>query len=500
MDTSALAEELAPLNTQIEAVEKRREAFLRQMEGVDAELEKFATARKQIEALRAVCDALDHLEAVKADNLFWKGIPGAEQAKGHVVQVRAQVDKFESRIQGVLDQKTSLQEDIDRCNKELEFLTDEISDAYDREMRRQEEFVIEREASVIPFRPMVMPWSKDAESERRFRKALAVALVVCLLFGTVIAIVKVPVPDRTLVVAEIPQRLAKLVKKEPPKPAFQEQRPQAKPADAVDELKKTAQADTKPKAEEKKAETKKPSKEPAGSGKNSTVAQGTGGAAGARKRAERVGVLAFKETFKDLMDETPVARLGTEARITKGSPRVAGQARAQRSLVAMQAQGGTSGGIGYAAVSRNVGNGNADSFGGGGIGRGGGGSGNGVGLGRVESAIADIEESGRPLSDGPGPGRTDEEIQIVFDRYKATLYRIYNHELRKNPTLRGKILLRLSIESNGSVSMCKVESTDLDSPELVAQIIERIKRFNFGAKEGVEKLTILYPIDFLPAA
>ncbi len=119
---------------------------------------------------------------------------------------------------------------------------------------------------------------------------------------------------------------------------------------------------------------------------------------------------------------------------------------------------------------------------------------------RAESAIADLEESSRPLSDGLAAGRTDEEIQIVFDRYKAALYRIYNKELRKDPTLRGKILLRISIETSGSVSMCKVESTDLASLELVAKIVERIKRFNFGPKEDVPKMTILYPIDFLPAA
>ena len=117
----------------------------------------------------------------------------------------------------------------------------------------------------------------------------------------------------------------------------------------------------------------------------------------------------------------------------------------------------------------------------------------------LQASIADLEETGRPLSDGPGPGRTDEEIQIVFDRYKATLYRIYNRELRKDPTLRGKILLRISIETNGSISLCKVESTDLASPELVAKIVARIKRFNFGAKEGVPVVTILYPIGFLPA-
>ena len=41
-------------------------------------------------------------------------------------------------------------------------------------------------------------------------------------------------------------------------------------------------------------------------------------------------------------------------------------------------------------------------------------------------------------------GRTDEEIQIVFDRYKAALYRLYNRELRKDPTLRGQIDAQLT--------------------------------------------------------
>jgi hypothetical protein len=188
------------------------------------------------------------------------------------------------------------------------------------------------------------------------------------------------------------------------------------------------------------------------------------------------------------MDETPAARLGAEARLSDPSTVAAGQARASRSLVAMSSTGGSSGGISNAGVSRNVGNSNVSRLGDGG-----------VGFTRVESAIAGLEESSRPMSDGLAPGRTDEEIQIVFDRYKAALYRIYNTELRKDPTLRGKILMRITIETSGAVSLCKVESTDLASSELVAKIVERIKGFNFGPKEGVEKLTILYPIEFFPA-
>jgi outer membrane biosynthesis protein TonB len=204
----------------------------------------------------------------------------------------------------------------------------------------------------------------------------------------------------------------------------------------------------------------------------------------ARKKAESTGVLAFKDAFKDLMAETPVARLGVEANRNQ-SGAAAGQARASRSMVSIQSPGGSSGGISNAGVSRNIGSGNGNRIGG-------------VGFAKVESTVAGLAEGARPLSSGPGPSRTDEEIQIVFDKYKATLYRMYNAELRKNPTLRGKIILRITIEPGGEVSACTVQSNDLASPELVAQIVERVKKFNFGPKEKVSKTTILYPIDFLP--
>jgi hypothetical protein len=47
--------------------------------------------------------------------------------------------------------------------------------------------------------------------------------------------------------------------------------------------------------------------------------------------------------------------------------------------------------------------------------------------------------------------------------------------------------------------MCELTSTDMKAPELTAQVVERVKGFDFGAK-AVPAITILYPIDFLPAA
>jgi hypothetical protein len=40
----------------------------------------------------------------------------------------------------------------------------------------------------------------------------------------------------------------------------------------------------------------------------------------------------------------------------------------------------------------------------------------------------------------------------------------------------------------------------MKAPKLATQVVERVKTFDFGAKDGISAITILYPIDFLPAA
>ena len=500
MDTTILAEELAPLNAQIEKTQNILEDLEDELHVVETEIEKYSVSRERFNTLGEVCSALDKLADLGAGELFWEGLQVEGKAEDHLKLARDRITRFESEISDILKMQESLKARINRQLDELDDLNELVRGAYEREERRKEEFVIEREATSLPFREMVMPWTKDAESEKRFRKAVLVALLVSFVFGTLFHIVKVPVLEREMEVVEIPERLARLVKKEPIKPIPQpkqlaqkkEEEPD-KPKDETKPAPKKQETAKKVKDDEPRVKSDKTrEKQIAGGG------DGGGGVKAARKKAERVGVLAFKNSFSDLMDETPIAKLGTEARLRKDSPMVAGQAVAQRSIISIQAKSGSSGGISYANVSRNVGSGEGNGLGGSGIGRGGS-TGNGSGFENVESSIADIEESGRPLSDGIAAGRTDEEIQIVFDRYKATLYRIYNRELRKDPTLKGKILLRISIEPDGSLSMCKVESTDLESPELVAKIVDRIEKFNFGAKEGVPVITILYPIDFLPA-
>jgi hypothetical protein len=35
---------------------------------------------------------------------------------------------------------------------------------------------------------------------------------------------------------------------------------------------------------------------------------------------------------------------------------------------------------------------------------------------------------------------------------------------------------------------------------LAQQVVDRVRNFDFGAKDGIVAMTIIYPIDFLPAA
>jgi hypothetical protein len=201
------------------------------------------------------------------------------------------------------------------------------------------------------------------------------------------------------------------------------------------------------------------------------------------------GILAFRERLEAVKNTDVSAHLGLQARLNSADDNSPGAP--QRSMLTTSGPG-SSGGINLASLSRGLGGQ-----------KGGGGSLAGVQVTHATSSIggggAGAGASDRPRANGARPMRTDEEIQIVFDRYKAALYRLYNRELRKDPTLRGQMVLRLTIQPDGSVSMCVLQASDMNAPDLSAQVVDRVRTINFGAKD-VDAITIVYPIDFLPAA
>lgn len=86
----------------------------------------------------------------------------------------------------------------------------------------------------------------------------------------------------------------------------------------------------------------------------------------------------------------------------------------------------------------------------------------------------------------------------MFDRNKGAIFALYNRALRKDPSLEGKLVLRLTIAPSGQVTMCEVISSELNDEELERKLVQRVKLFRFEAKD-VEAITTTKPIDFFPA-
>ena len=445
-----ISQEQEEINRKIDEAYTRLNALEDEDVGVSDELKELKTKRQRFAVLSEISDQLEKLEKLGGSDLFWGENYDQDNASKQQKRVRDLVVNYDSRVAELQGQQSERYETVESLTAKINLLNEESLALQEREEERLEEFVIEREMVELPYRPMQMPWNKNDRDQKQFRKILLIVLLFSILLGVLIPMWDIPVPDRVEVV-EIPERLAKLMvpKPAPPPPPKQEKQEEKKP-----DKEKAKKKDDKPVPEAKKA----------------------------RKKAERAGLMAFKDDFADLIDDTPIASLGSKAKISgKGSK----AKTTTRSLVTSNV-GTSSSGINTAALSRNTG-GSGDGMGG-------------VEFSRVESSIgSDFNGEEAPLSSGPGPSRTDEEIQIVFDRYKSALYRIYNRELRKNPTLQGKMVLRLTIEPDGKVSACSVDSSDMDAPDLDKKIADRVKKFNFGAKDGVSAITILYPIDFLPA-
>jgi len=444
---------------------ERVNSLVGQLRAVDGELESLSDERQRYDLLRDACDSLDALSELEASDLFWGERATPEEGDQYVRGVRQRMEGFLRRLSEIETRREELLDRIGRAQEAVEVVEDELFEAQEEAERRRLEWIVEREISALPARKQMMPWSTGGEDDQRFKKSLGISLLVSVLLGLLLSIVDLPIPDRWETI-EVPERLARLIEEQrpvPPPPVIEEaiaEQRESEPEPVDEPLTPTDQPvvaqEPTPKSTPKTAEKEQP---------------------------QTKGILAFREKFSSLAAKNPSPKLGSDARISSAGSEAAGHT--QRAMVTTQAPG-SSGGINLASLSRDVGGGGA------------GGQIAGVQLTQAASTIGAGGGQDRPLSGGAGAGRTDEEIQIVFDRHKAALYRYYNRELRQNPTLQGQMVLRIRIEPDGSVSLCEVQSTDMAAPNLSAQVLGRVRTFDFGAKD-VPAVTIVYPIDFLPA-
>ena len=314
----------------------------------------------------------------------------------------------------------------------------------------------------LPFyREYELPWTNSSSQERRFRRLLRIIFTAILALGVIWPWIPTMEPDPNDVM-EIPPRIAKLLLQEkpplPPPPKVKE--PEPEEPDPLD--------DPEPEKVVEKEPEPEPEPEPIDYEKI------------AREKAQ-AALMPFAEDLADLADSNVLEKVTDNRPLTTS----VGQAvRNERSMITSKV-GIASGGINTASMSRNTG---------------------GTGLGgrsttQIESPVAGLGQNpggARRTGTSGRASRSREEIELVFDKNKGAIFALYNRALRMDPTLEGKLVLRLTIAPSGEVTFCEIVSSELEDSELERKLVQRVRLFRFEAKD-VEAITTTKPIDFFPA-
>lgn len=309
-----------------------------------------------------------------------------------------------------------------------------------------------------------MSWGRTNPDDARFNRFVRINLLVALVLGMLMPLL--PLPEIEKPVTQEPPRLAQLifekeeVRPPPPPPPPEPVRKQPEPV--------PRQAQKPEPVKEKPVAVKKPAPvKPQVS---------------AREKAEQSGLLALRDTLSDLRQKPVSDSFRNDANLSRA---VGASQKTERAMLTAGTTRG-SGGIRTSGLSRNTGGGELS----------------GRTTTRVHSptgnASGDTVGSKGKDKGNKSAGRSIEDIQMVFDRNKGSIYSVYNRALRADPALRGKIVLRLTIAPSGKVTRCDLVSNELGDPALGQKIVSRVKLFDFGARD-VAEVTITYPIDFLPA-
>lgn len=380
-----------------------------------------------------------------------------------------------------------------------------------------------RRRGKVSFRSKVLPWAGSTDDDVRFRRIAERVLITLAIFFVAMPWLPVRQPDRSQpVVLSAPMAkllLAQEDKKPPPPPPVKAKlEPLPKQVD-VQVASKKPDPVVKPAAKRREAPAKVAlNKEaPVPEARVPQPNKPPGEIDAARRKAAGIGLLAMSNDLQELhgapmaVQLAPVKQgpgVGTGVGVGVGAGNEAGVP--VRAMITSNATNG-SGGINTAAYSKNTGGGGLAGRsstmvegvigGGGGGGAGGGGArgrGDGTGSG-IGGAGGGGNGAGGSVSKGGGKAsRALEDVRLVFERNKGSIYAIYNRALRDEPALQGKVVLKLTISPAGSVVDCRIVSSELKMPEVEAKLLARIKTFDFGAKD-VNEMAINYPLDFLPS-
>lgn len=330
---------------------------------------------------------------------------------------------------------------------------------------------------------MELPWAFTNEDER-FKKILALALIIFLAVAIPITLVKLPELTRKEK-AELPPQLARVLLEkqelpapqiiEPPKP--EEKRPPP-PVEKV----------VAPKPVEKKAQASQPSDTSIAHPKNPDA---KGEAVAAARAQAQAQIATFKDDLMDMRESLQTSAVESAATTAVGSG-AAQATQVDRSMInSGQTKG--SGGINVGAyASHDVG---------------------GVALsGRETTKVkSSLAEAGKKAAgagaagsgaagaggDAGGGNRSAEEVRRVMDQNSGGISNIYYRALRENATLQGTMVIMMVIEPSGAITDVTIVASELKDPELEAKILQRIKSIRFPAA-NVRRAEMKYELKFTP--
>jgi TonB family protein len=98
-------------------------------------------------------------------------------------------------------------------------------------------------------------------------------------------------------------------------------------------------------------------------------------------------------------------------------------------------------------------------------------------------------------------GSGDFDAKLVTAEVKKRLRAIqicYEQQLRRNPSLQGKVVVQFTIEESGTVSKASATQNTTNDPAVAACVVETVKRFRFNPGPDGGSVTYSYPFVFAP--
>jgi hypothetical protein len=397
------------LLAQLAQAQERLEHLAADLRAVDGELEALSTERQQFRLLHDACAALEQLSQLGAAELFWGDRAAVGSGEQQLRRVRSRVEGFEKGVAEIEERRQIALEAVLRQQEDTDWIADDALEAQEEELRRSQDWEIEREVSDLPIRAAVMPWTARQRGGRALpqagldphRSPAALALI--------IPRIEIPIfePDE---VPAVPDRVVTLISK--PKPV-------APAPEVVPQM-----------PERSRSSRRSRSRAPRRRAGRARVR------ARARPRVRARVCSRSRSSSSGIKVNQQLARLGAEARVTNAG---AASGAVERSMITSSAPG-SSGGINLASLSRGVNAGRQRRR-----------------RGRI--AGVQIARATSNIAGGGGAAATARAWAAARSRAGRTRRSrscstatspsstgCTTASLRRDPTLRGQMILRLRIE------------------------------------------------------